>query len=62
MSKNIGSDFDDFFHDEGIYDAVTVAALKRVEAWQLSQGIPSRAVTEIAVAAEITAATVPRKV
>lgn len=28
--KNIGSDFNDFLRDEGVYDEVHVAALKEV--------------------------------
>lgn len=39
MSKNkhIGSDFDDFLKEEGIYQECTAEAIKRVVAFQLEQ-------------------------
>jgi antitoxin HicB len=36
-NKHIGSSFDDFLEEEGIRDAVTVQAVKRVIAWQIAQ-------------------------
>jgi antitoxin HicB len=33
----IGSSFDDFLKEEGIYEEVTARAIKRVIAWQLDQ-------------------------
>lgn len=35
--KHIGSDFDDFLHDEGILDEAEAVATKRVIAYQLAQ-------------------------
>jgi antitoxin HicB len=35
----IGSSFDDFLKEEGIYETVQVAAIKRVLAWQLEQAM-----------------------
>jgi antitoxin HicB len=35
--KNIGSSFDDWLREEGIYEVVTAAAIKRVLARQISQ-------------------------
>jgi antitoxin HicB len=36
-NKNIGSDFDDFLADEGMLEAVSAVAVKRVIAWQIEQ-------------------------
>ncbi|HWG17239.1 MAG TPA: helix-turn-helix transcriptional regulator [Acidobacteriaceae bacterium] len=35
--KNIGSSFDDWLHEESIYEEVTAVAIKRVLARQISQ-------------------------
>jgi antitoxin HicB len=35
--KNIGSSFDDWLHEENIYEEVTAVAIKRVLARQISQ-------------------------
>jgi hypothetical protein len=32
-----GSSFDDILNEEGIYEEVTTAAIKRVIAWQMGQ-------------------------
>ena len=37
MTKNIGSDFDDFLREEGILEEVEIVALKRVLAYQVEQ-------------------------
>jgi DNA-binding Xre family transcriptional regulator len=36
-NPHIGSSFDDFLKEEGIYEEVTATAIKRVIAWQLEQ-------------------------
>lgn len=36
-SKHIGSNFDDFLRDEGIFEVVEVAAFKRVLAYLLQK-------------------------
>jgi predicted DNA-binding protein (UPF0251 family) len=36
-NKHIGSSFDDFLKDEGLYEGVTLHAVKRVLAWQIEQ-------------------------
>jgi len=35
--ENIGSSFDDWLHEEGLYDEVTSVAIKRVLARQINQ-------------------------
>ena len=38
MSKrHIGSSFDDFLKEEGVYEGVMAGAMKRVLAWQIGQ-------------------------
>jgi antitoxin HicB len=36
-NPHIGSSFDDFLKDDGIYEEVTAIAVKRVLAWQIEQ-------------------------
>ena len=36
-NPHIGSSFDDFLNEDGIYDEVAATAVKRVLAWQLEQ-------------------------
>lgn len=36
-NPHLGSSFDDFLKDEGIYEEVTADAVKRVLAWQIEQ-------------------------
>jgi hypothetical protein len=50
MNKHIGSDFDDFLHDEGIQEAATAAALKRVIAWQLACIMKERGISQTQMA------------
>ena len=38
MSKHIGSSFDDFLKEDGIYEEAHSIAIKRVLAWQIAQG------------------------
>ena len=52
MSKNphIRSAFSDFLKEEGIYEAVTVHAVKRVLAWQIEQEMKSQGITKVEMA------------
>jgi predicted XRE-type DNA-binding protein len=52
MKRNphIGSDFDEFLHQEGILDAVQAVAVKRVLAHQLEQGMKANQLTKTAMA------------
>jgi malate synthase len=49
--KNIGSDFNDFLRDQGIYDEVHALALKEVFAAELRGAMESAGLTEQALAA-----------
>ncbi len=51
--KHIGSDFEDFLKEEGIYEEVTLAALKEVIAYELAQAMKSANVTQEEMAARI---------
>lgn len=51
--KNIGSDFNDFLRDEGIYDEIHAAALKEVFAAELRGAMESAGLTEQALAARM---------
>ena len=51
--KNIGSDFNDFLRDEGIYDETHAAALKEVFAAELRGAMKSAGLTEQALAARM---------
>ncbi len=46
----IGSSFDDFLKEEGIYDEVEATAIKRVIAWQLKKAMKTRRVTKAQMA------------
>lgn len=50
MSKNLGSDFDDFMHEENMQEEVTAAALKRVFTWQLNQAMKVRQINKTEMA------------
>jgi antitoxin HicB len=52
MKKNphIGSSFSDFLKEEGIYEEVTVHAVKRVLAWQIEQEMKSQGITKVEMA------------
>jgi antitoxin HicB len=51
MSKeHIGSSFDDFLREDGIYEEATSQALKRVVAWQLTQLMKERHISRVEMA------------
>lgn len=45
-NKHIGSSFDDFLKEEGIYEEVTGRAIKRVLAWQIEQAMKAQGLTK----------------
>lgn len=47
---NIGSSFDDFLREEGIYEEVTAAAIKRVLARQIAEQMKQQSLTKAAMA------------
>ena len=46
----IGSNFDDFFKEEGLYEQTTAAALKKVLALQIEEGMKTQQLTKTAMA------------
>jgi len=42
----IGSSFDDFLKEEGLYEEVQAIAIKRVIAWQIVQEMEKQAITK----------------
>jgi len=48
--KNIGSSFDDFLREDGIYEEVTAAAIKRVLARQIQQAMKDNGLSKAAMA------------
>jgi antitoxin HicB len=52
-NPHIGSSFDDFLKDEGIYEEVTADAVKRVLAWQLEQARLAQGISKSALARQM---------
>ena len=48
--KNIGTEFDDWLRDEGIYDETTTAAIKRVLARQVDAAMKEQGFTKTEMA------------
>jgi len=48
--KNVGSSFDDFLKEAGIYEEVTAAAIKRVLARQIERAMKDRHLSKAAMA------------
>lgn len=46
MSKHIGSSFDDFLKEDGIYEEAHSIAIKRVLAWQIAQAMKEQHITK----------------
>ena len=46
----IGSNFDDFLKEEGLYEQTTAAALKKVLALQIEEGMRTQQLTKTAMA------------
>jgi antitoxin HicB len=44
--KHIGSSFDDFLKEEGLYEEATGHAIKRVIAWQLSEAMKAKKISK----------------
>lgn len=49
-NPSIGSSFDDFLKEEGIYEDVTAAAIKQVLAWQFKQFLLEQGISKSAMA------------
>jgi antitoxin HicB len=48
--KHIGSSFEDFLKEEGIFEETTTQAVKRVLSWQISQTMRKKGITKIEMA------------
>ncbi len=46
----IGSSFDDFLKDEGIYEDVQAIAIKRVIAWQIAEEMEKQDISKVEMA------------
>lgn len=46
----LGSSFDDFLKEEGIYDEVETTAIKRVIAWQLEEAMKAERISKAELA------------
>lgn len=45
-SGSIGSSFENFLKEEGIYEEVTAQAVKRVLAWQIEEAMRAEVITK----------------
>lgn len=48
--KHIGSSFEDFLKEEGIFEETTTQAVKRVLAWQISETMKKKGISKIEMA------------
>jgi antitoxin HicB len=46
QNKHLGSSFDDFLAEEGIYEEVTAVAWKRVLAWEVSKAMREEGISK----------------
>jgi antitoxin HicB len=51
--KNVGSTFDSFLREEGIYEEVSAAAIKRVVARQVEEAMKQKGLTKSAMARQM---------
>lgn len=49
----VGSRFDDFLREEGLFEEVSAIALKRVIAWQLAEAMKTQGITKQRMAAKM---------
>ena len=49
-AAGVGSSFDDFLHEEGLYEEVTLTAVKRTVAWQIKQEMAKKKISKSAMA------------
>ena len=52
-NPHIGSSFDDFLKEEGIFDEVNAVAIKRVISWQIQQEMESKQWTKKTLAEQM---------
>jgi antitoxin HicB len=51
--KHIGSSFDDFLKEEGIYEETTGHSIKRVIAWQLVEAMKAKKISKAEMACRL---------
>lgn len=51
--QNIGSNFDDFLHEESILEEATAVAIKRVIAWQILEEMKAQSLTKTKLASKM---------
>ncbi len=49
-NSNIGSNFDDFLQEEGIFEEVEISATKRILAWEIQQLMESQGLSKSSMA------------
>jgi hypothetical protein len=49
-NPHLGSSFDEFLKEEGIYEEVTATAMKRALAWQIAQAMKKQRLTKSTMA------------
>jgi DNA-binding Xre family transcriptional regulator len=52
-NQHIGSDFDEFLHEEGILEVSAATAIKRVISWQIEQEMKAQHITKTDMAARM---------
>lgn len=61
MKKNIGSSFDGWLHEEGIYEEVSTTAIKRVVARQVEEAMRAKELSRSEMARQMqTSRAAPR--
>lgn len=54
-NKHIGSNFDDFLKEEGLFDDASAIAVKRVIAWQIDKAMKAKGVNKSTLAKRMQA-------
>jgi antitoxin HicB len=49
-NPHIGSSFDDWLHEQGLYEEATAHAIKRVLAWQIEQVMKAKGISKVEMA------------
>ena len=53
FKRGLGSSFDDFLKEEGVYEETQAQAIKRVLAWQIEEAMRTQHLTKSAMAARM---------
>lgn len=52
-AKHLGSDFEDYLKEEGIYEEINAEAVKRVVAWQIKEQMKLQHITKTKMATKM---------